>query len=89
MTSKPIFEIFQGSLTDLFPIDAGYTFLVGTGISMDPPASIPSAIQIVKTLMNFCIPSDEIKSISDIDDLRFEYFIESIKTWIDDDLKNI
>ena len=58
-----MFEKFEGNLEIIFPKDGKYTFLVGAGASMDAPTSMPSAREIVSTLLNLCAPKEEIERL--------------------------
>ena len=82
-----LYERLEVPLNTLFPINQKYAFLVGAGISMAPPSNMPSAIQMVKLLLSFLVPEEEIKNILKMDTLRFELIVELIQNVIDLDLK--
>ena len=81
------FEVNDRDLQDLFHPDKRYTFLVGAGISMDAPTNMPSARQIVKTLLEYCSPSEEVKTLLELNLLRYELVVEKIQQIFDEDLK--
>ncbi|KKM03763.1 hypothetical protein LCGC14_1771150, partial [marine sediment metagenome] len=56
MVNDEFFDLFEGSFTDLLSYDEKYTFLAGAGISMDAPTKIPSAREIVRTMLELCAP---------------------------------
>ncbi|MHA1612756.1 MAG: tetratricopeptide repeat protein [Promethearchaeota archaeon] len=67
----------------IFSRDYQYTFLVGAGVSMNPPSKIPSAVQFVKTILNLCAPPEEIETILKLPYLRYELLIEKFKIYFD------
>jgi len=67
------------SLDKIFPRNERYTFLVGAGISIPSPTSLPSANEIKKAFVNHMIPPEEIDSVLSIDLLRFERIIELVQ----------
>ncbi len=52
-----IFTKTEKTVNDLFEKGMKYTFLVGAGISMNPPSNLPSAKSIINVLLESCIPS--------------------------------
>ena len=66
-----------------------FSFLVGAGISMNPPANMPSPRQLVKDLFNFCAPREEIDNLVQLMDqgLRYELVVQLIQSYIDPDIK--
>ncbi len=87
MTSIPVKQKYEGKIEDIFPIKEDYTFLAGAGISMDPPSNMPSAIQIVKGLLNLCSPPEEIENLLSLKGLRYEMIVEIIQGYFDEDLR--
>ncbi|TFG27739.1 MAG: tetratricopeptide repeat protein [Promethearchaeota archaeon] len=87
MYNNEIFETFDGDLEDLFTPENKYTFLVGAGISMDSPTNMPSAMQIVRTLLEFCTPPEEVENLLSLNLLRYELVVEKIQQIFDEDLK--
>ena len=53
--------------------DKELSFLVGAGISMDKPSSVPSAREIVRSLLELCVPPEEVENLLGLDNLRFEF----------------
>jgi tetratricopeptide (TPR) repeat protein len=87
MVSLQMFENYNEKLDALFPPDKKYTFLVGAGISIDYPTNMPSAKEIVKTLLEFCAPPEEIEHLLNLKMLRYELVVEKIQNLFDNDLK--
>lgn len=63
-----------------------YTFLVGAGVSMDPPSNVPSARMFVRELFNYYAPQNEIDTLSKLESLRYEFLVEKIQNLFDKDL---
>ncbi|HUW90290.1 MAG TPA: tetratricopeptide repeat protein [Candidatus Nanopelagicaceae bacterium] len=74
-------------LKDLFSEKKVYTFLVGAGISMDPPSNLPSARMFVKGLFKYYAPEEEIEKLSSLDSLRYEFLVEKTQNLFDKDIK--
>ena len=87
MSNIQLFEPFHGNLEDLFLPEKKYTFLVGAGISMDAPTNMPSAREIVRSLLEFCVPADEIENLLSLNLLRYELVVEKIQNIFDEELK--
>ncbi len=87
MNVLPVLDVFHGKITDLIAPDDELCFLVGAGISMDPPSSLPSAREIVKTLVQACVPADDVERILSLHTLRYELLVEGLEKIIDTDLK--
>jgi len=81
------FEEYREDLESLFTPKRNYTFLVGAGISMDSPTNMPSARQIVRTLLEFCSPPEEVENLLSLEMLRFELVVEKIQDVFDGELK--
>lgn len=81
------FKEFDESITSFFSPKVSYTFLVGAGVSMDQPSNVPSAIEIVRSLLELSAPPEEVTNLLALDKLRFELAVEKIKIEIDEDLK--
>ncbi|OLS15670.1 MAG: hypothetical protein RBG13Loki_0705 [Promethearchaeota archaeon CR_4] len=78
MTSDPLKEIFsQGQQ---------FVFLAGAGTSMDSPAKIPSALEIIKLMLESYAPAQEIEGLIANPHLRYELAIEWIQRYFDRDL---
>lgn len=87
MNNFQLFETFHGKLEDLFSPEKKYTFLVGAGVSMDAPTNMPSAREIVKSLLDFCAPPEEIENLLSLKLLRYELVVEKIQGIFDEELK--
>jgi tetratricopeptide (TPR) repeat protein len=74
-------------IKNLFNEDQSYTFLVGAGISMDPPSCVPSARMFVKDLFKYYAPEEEIGMLSQLDSLRYEFLVEKIQNLFDKELR--
>ncbi|MFX0095394.1 MAG: hypothetical protein ACFFBD_26905, partial [Candidatus Hodarchaeota archaeon] len=85
MTEKP-YKIYEGKISELFPENAPYSFLVGAGISMDSPSNAPSARSVVRALLECCALEDEVEALLEYDVLRYEYIIELIQRHFDEHL---
>jgi len=81
------FKEYNENIESLFTPKRKYTFLVGAGISMDPPTNMPSARQIVKDLLELCAPPEEVKNLLCLETLRFELVVEKIQDVFDEELK--
>ena len=87
MNEIQLFEMFNGKLEDLFSLEREYTFLVGAGVSMDAPTNMPSAREIVKSLLELCAPPEEIENLLSLNLLRYELVVEKIQGLFDEELK--
>ena len=74
-------------ISTLFSEKHSYTFLVGAGISMDPPSCVPSARMFVNELFKYYAPKEEIESLSGLDSLRYEFLVEKIQDLFDKEIK--
>ena len=54
MADEIYFKEYTEDIESLFTPKRNYTFLVGAGISMDPPSNMPSAQQILNGLLELC-----------------------------------
>ena len=66
-----------------------YTFLVGAGISLDPPSSLPSASEIVRNVLKEIlkdVPDRLVKNLLSNKSVRYEMIIEELIKF-DPDLK--
>ncbi len=87
MVDEIHFKEYEADIESLFTPKRKYTFLVGAGISMDPPSNMPSARQIVKSLLEVCAPNEEIDKLLSLEMLRFELVVEKIQDIFDEELK--
>ena len=74
-------------ILNLFSEKRTYTFLVGAGISMDPPSCVPSARMFVNELFKYYAPKEEIEYLSKLDSLRYEFLAEKIQDLFDKEIK--
>lgn len=81
-----ISEEAENILESIFNTQANYTFLVGAGISMESPSSLPSALKIVRNIIELCAPKEEIENIYSLESLRYEMLIDQIKRYFDQKL---
>ena len=68
------------------------TFLVGAGISMEPPTSLVSAWKIIEDVVRFCTPEEASNDISHGEIaslLRYEYLLQIFRDYFDPNLKFI
>jgi tetratricopeptide (TPR) repeat protein len=72
---------------ELFSETRLYTYLVGAGISMDPPSCVPSARMFVLELFKYYAPEEEIETLLSLKSLRYEFLVEKIQNLFDKDLK--
>ena len=72
---------------DLFSETRLYTYLVGAGISMDPPSCVPSARMFVNELFKYYVPEKEIEALSSLESLRYEFLVEKVQNLFDKELK--
>ncbi len=78
---------YEESIESLFPPEFRYTFLVGAGVSMDFPTNMPSAREIVRSLLETCAPPEEVERLLSLNMLRYELVVEKIQDEIDEDLR--
>ena len=83
------------TLESLFDKREKVCFLVGSGVSFDPPSSLPTAIKFIKQLIKQVIPEPLRKTILSLTDqervdqqnfgkfLRFEQLLEELYSWVD------
>ncbi|TFG07534.1 MAG: tetratricopeptide repeat protein [Promethearchaeota archaeon] len=74
------------TLKFLFNQEEKYVFLAGAGISINPPSNLKSAREIVKSILKFCAPQDEIENMLNLNKLRYESIIEYIQLIYDEGL---
>ncbi|MFX1313303.1 MAG: tetratricopeptide repeat protein [Promethearchaeota archaeon] len=87
MDNEIPFKEYHEAIESLFSPKLSYTFLVGAGISMDSPSNIPSALKIVRNLLELCAPPEEIENLVSLKKLRFELVVEKIQSEIDENLR--
>ncbi|MFX1239385.1 MAG: SIR2 family protein, partial [Promethearchaeota archaeon] len=89
---------YEGKLSDLFSLSSKPAFLVGAGISHDPPSNLPTGYQFTKEVLQQLLPTDQVEPIleltnpdranmrSESDFLRFEQIMGHVQESIDPDL---
>ncbi|MFX1252496.1 MAG: tetratricopeptide repeat protein [Promethearchaeota archaeon] len=82
-----IYESIDLNLKSLLTSGESLTFLVGAGISIEPPAELMSAWQIMKAILKFSAAPEAVDKILNIKNLRFEFLIELFREKYDPDLK--
>lgn len=87
MGDEIYFKEYTEDIESMFTPKRNYTFLVGAGISMDAPTNMPSAMQIVKCLLELCAPTEEVENLLSLEKLRFELVVEKIQDMIDEEIK--
>lgn len=70
------------SISAIFDPQDNYTFLVGAGVSMELPSDLPSAREMVKAIVELCVPAKYVNSILSLKSLQFEILIEKIRNVI-------
>ena len=87
MDNEISFKEYKEDVESLFSPKFSYTFLAGAGISMDSPSNIPSALKIVRNLLELCAPPEEVDNLLSLKKLRFELVVEKIQSEIDEELR--
>src|SRR5271157_457537 len=87
MKNRSGFEIVRDNITNIFPLDDDYVFLAGAGISMNAPSSLPSAREMVRIMLQVCVPQEDFLAISNLEGLRYELIVEAVEKYVDKDLK--
>ena len=78
MAEQQAHDILVGTTLDFKELVAGtrpLSFLAGAGISMDPPASLASARQLIDALITFGAPPDARDGLLAIRQLRYEMLV--------------
>ena len=86
MSEKKLINKYENSIDTLISSDKRLVFLVGAGISIDPPTNLIPATQFIRYLLELCAPEEEIKNLIAIKSLRYEMIAEIIQRYIDYDL---
>ena len=63
------------------------TFLIGAGISMEPPSYVASAQEIVKTIIDSCVKKNISDKLLDSFSLRYDLLIQKFRDYFDPNLK--
>lgn len=75
------------TLDRLFNSQEKFAFLAGAGISMESPTNLPSARQIVKCLFECFAPQEEVSTLLELPNLRYEQVVENLQRSFDPELK--
>ncbi|MFX1297407.1 MAG: tetratricopeptide repeat protein [Promethearchaeota archaeon] len=65
------------------------TFLIGAGCSTDSPSCLPSGRQMIEAIINYTCAESEIKTILELEGIRFEALVEIVRDHLDPNLKLI
>lgn len=82
-------KLFQPSdinLEEIITYDKSLTFLVGAGISMEPPSCLVSALDMMDAIVHYGVTKDAIDEILSLN-LRYEHVIEIFRDHYDSELK--
>jgi tetratricopeptide (TPR) repeat protein len=60
---------------------------MGAGISVEPPAGLMSARQIIKAILKFGAASEALSQLEEIPNLRYEFIVQLFRDTFDKDLK--
>lgn len=71
---------------DVFEAGEKCTFLVGAGISLQPPTCIPSARELIKNLVDTFLPPRVANTVLNIKSMRYEILAEAIQEHADPNL---
>ncbi|MBN2155460.1 MAG: tetratricopeptide repeat protein, partial [Candidatus Lokiarchaeota archaeon] len=77
------------TLKDLFAKKGKYTFLVGAGISRDPPSNLPLGREMMEVIIRYTCAESEVEKILGLENLRFEQLVEIVRDYLDPELKLI
>ena len=87
MVVDPYFSEEKVNLRDILDSPENLVFLIGAGVSMNPPSQLPSARSISKTLLEYLIPPKYVDFISNHEGLRYEEIIEHVMNNFDKELR--
>ncbi|MFX1340077.1 MAG: tetratricopeptide repeat protein [Promethearchaeota archaeon] len=83
MSERKLIKPYEGSVENLISSNNRYIFMVGAGISIDPPANLLPAPQFIQYLLELCAPKEEIPNLLTLKTLRYEMIVELIQRYID------
>ena len=63
MSEKKLIKPYEVSVENLISSKNRYIFMVGAGISIDPPANLLPAPQFIQYLLELCAPKEEIQNL--------------------------
>ena len=75
------------ALSDILNSKDSVVILAGAGISLNPPSNVPTSREFIKGLIECLIPEDFKESVLQLEQIRFEQFIDNIESLFDADLK--
>lgn len=87
MNEKNLITEYKDPINTLISPDERYVFLVGAGISIDPPTNLLPATQFINYLLELCAPEEEMHNLLSIESLRYEMIVEIIQRYIDYELE--
>lgn len=82
----PVFRPIDFELAHLLKSGEKLTFLVGAGVSCDPPSNLASARDVMKGLIQYGCAHDSITEILQYPKLRYEYLVQEFRDTYDPDL---
>ncbi|MFX1254325.1 MAG: tetratricopeptide repeat protein [Promethearchaeota archaeon] len=82
-----LFEPCELNIKDILRGKEPLTFLVGAGISMDPPSSLPSARQMIKDILRFGVVKNALDKLLLLQEIRYESLVEMFRDRYDNNLK--
>jgi tetratricopeptide (TPR) repeat protein/NAD-dependent SIR2 family protein deacetylase len=85
--NSEIYEFFEGQLKDLLSPEEPLTFLVGAGISMDPPSSLASSREMSEAIIRYTVPPESVEELLSLKNLRYEFVIERFRDTYDENFK--
>ncbi|MFX1536957.1 MAG: tetratricopeptide repeat protein, partial [Promethearchaeota archaeon] len=85
--NQDIYEPYELDLKALLMSGEPITFLVGAGISIDPPSGLLSAWKMMEDIVRFGGSPEAVEKIMSIENLRYEYLIELFRDYYDKELK--
>ncbi|MFW9998074.1 MAG: tetratricopeptide repeat protein [Candidatus Odinarchaeota archaeon] len=86
------YTINEIPLETIFEIDRKFTFLAGSGVSLEKPSCLPTGYQFVEKLLDQTVPNEEKSTILSLtnpertnrgDFIRFEELMELAQYWLD------
>jgi len=77
------------TINDLITPKAKLTFLVGAGSSVDLPSCLPAGRAMMDAIIDYACAESEIERIKELEQIRFETFVEIIRDRLDPELKII
>ncbi|MFX0064969.1 MAG: tetratricopeptide repeat protein [Candidatus Hermodarchaeota archaeon] len=90
MSEIEVMDLFETCELDIKEVLRGkepLTFLVGAGISMDPPSGLPSARQMIKDILCFGAVKTALDKLFLLQEIRYESLVEMFRDRYDNDLK--